>query len=364
MSEQEQKNEGVPAGAEIVPVPPRRVTDQQLEDAGLMMPTVDPSVLRAAFQKRMEVLTSILDPNRDFVYTIHFVDREGGEQRRYVQRLDHASELATATKGTYTAHPRKSGVLKLAQALGIECRLIERIGLPNDPRAEFSSVRYMATHTRTGRKEEGIGACYLSEKKGLQRHACISLADTRGYTRAVLRCAGYDNVGAEEMESVGISTEEVSIEAPLPPVRRRPPASLGDGEHYDEPVAAPAAAAPVPAHAHRPAHASPQQAPATQPMRPATQPAAQASQTQAPASPAAAAPAPDPVPISETSPAVGGLITNAQAGILSDLLLQKLGSFDRARGWLKERFGIERSIHLPEHKLGEATKALEAMEVP
>ena len=52
------------------------------------------------------------------------------------------------------------------------------------------------------------------------------------------------------------------------------------------------------------------------------------------------------------------------AAELSVLLLAKLGSRDKARAWLKDNAGVERSIHIREDQIGSITKKLEALEAP
>lgn len=337
------------AGAVLVPASGRVVTTQQIEDAGMLMPLADPAALRAAFAERQRVLTSILDPDRDFLYRISYYDRDGKSRQMMVQSLTEAKkQVEHLGKGaTFSAHPKKSGCLKLAHALGIESRLLERTGLPADPRATFSSCRYIATHKRTGRQEEGQGYCDKSERGDMKAHAIISMADTRAYCHAVLRCAGYDNVGAEEMD-YDDSAGSVVIRNDIPPERDRPALSApASGTIVEEmkssttPAAVPAAAAAKPASASAPSASAPSAS---------SEPAA-----------SNAAPSGGPPP---DGPGKGDVITNAMAAELSGKLLAKLGSKEKAREWLGTHAGVERSIYVREDQIGNLTKMLDAMEAP
>jgi hypothetical protein len=324
-------------GTALVPVTGRVVTTQQIEDAGLLMPLADPAALRAAFAERQRVLTSILDPDRDFVYSVRYHDREGNQRQLMVHTLAEANKQAAHLGGTWSAHPRKSGVLKLAHALGIESRQVEVTGLPKDQRATYSSCRYIATHKRTGRQEEGQGYCDATERGGKQKvHAIISMADTRAYCHAVLRCAGYDNVGAEELE-LDDGAGGVTIQNVMPGERDRP--ALSSQASPRSIVDAMAVTAPPVA---------------TEPVAAAT----------VPAPPATAAKEPLPPEPPPEGLGKGDVITNAMAGELSQKLLAKLGSKDKARAWLKEHAGVERSIYVREDQIGSLTKALDALEAP
>ena len=331
-------------GTEMVPVTGRVVTTQQIEDAGLMMPLADPAALRAAFAERQRVLTSILDPNRDFIYSIRYFDREGKQRTMICQTLEEAKKQSAHVGGTWSAHPKKSGVLKLAHALGIESRLAEVTGLPKDQRATFSSCRYIATHKRTGRSEEGQGYCDKTERgSNMQAHAIISMADTRAYCHAVLRCAGYDNVGADEME-LDDTGGSVTIQNVIPVERERPalvaqtiPKTVTELMG----ASAPPAAVPV----EREPQAAPAPTTAVQP-------------------PAAAAAPPEEPSAPPVDPGKGDLITSAMAGLLSKKLLAKLGSKEKAREWLVANAGCERSILVREDQFSKVEKMLDAMETP
>jgi len=329
---------------QVVAPTSRIVTTQQMEDAGIIMPLADPAVIRAANAERQRVLTSILDPDRDFLYSVKYVDRDGKQRQTMVSTRKEADDQAKHVGGVWSAHPKKSGVLKLAHALGIESKKVETTGLPKDPRATYSSCTYIATHKRTGRQEEGQGYCDKTEKAGMQNHAIISMADTRAYCHAVLRCAGYDNVGAESMVTDGIDDDFITIHNTIPVERARPAlASMAAPRTINDELAATA----PPAAEAVPAVATPAAATAsTTASAPASQPASQ------PSSPA-------------SSPAsTEGLITNAQAAELSQLLLAKLGSKDKARGWLMENANVERSLHVREDQIGKLKSMLNALEAP
>jgi len=325
------------------PAANRIVSTQQIEDAGMMMPLADPAALRAAFAERQRVLTSILDPNRDFVYSVKYVDRENKQRQLMVNTLKEAQEKSAFLEGHYTAHPKKSGVLKLAHALGIESRMVETTGLPKDTRANYSSCRYIATHKRTGRQEEGQGYCDKTERVNMQNHAIISMADTRAYCHAVLRCAGYDNVGAESMEGLDDADGAVVvIQNTMPQVRERPALSSQSSPRslVDE---------------------LKQAAPAPQ-----GEPVAKTERT-APAAAAPQSPPPDEATTPSADAAIAGkgdVITNAMAAELSQLLLAKLGSKEKAREWLKDKAGVERSVHVRDDQLGSLKSMLNALEAP
>lgn len=316
------------------------VTSGEMEAAGLMMPIADPASLRAAFAERQRILTSVLDPNYDFLYTVRYFDREGKPRQVICQTLDEAKKQAAHLSATFTAHPKKSGVIKLAHALGIESRQVEVNGLPKDPKAKYSAVRYIARHRRTGREEEGQGYCDFEEKSNMKAHAVISMADTRAYCHAVLRCAGYDNVGAEALDAGGVNDDDVAvtIRTTIPtaehqalPAQTRPPVMT------DVLASAPPAAKPEPTPAPVTPEPKPEPAAAREPL--------------------------PPVPPSDAAPR-GGVITNAMAAELSEMMVAKLGSKPKAREWLVTNAGVERSIHVREDQIGDLKKKLEAMGVP
>lgn len=308
-------------GTNIVPVEMDGsiVTDQEIEASGLMMPRVAPAVLREAFAYRQKVLTSVLDPNRDFIYSIRYF-ADGKQKQMTAGTLDEAKKHASFLNGTWSAHPKKSGVLKIAHALGIQCRLVERTGLPLDQRANFSFCTYQAVHSRTGHTAEGQGYCDKTERDKV--HALVSMADTRAYCHAVLRCAGYDQVGAESLD-VGDGDEAVTIQHQAPPKALVPET------------------APKPLDLREPPPKT-QAAPAV---------------TESPKA-SAETPAPAPTPSASGS----GVITNAMAALLSKKMLDKLGSREKCREWLMTNFGYERSVHVPEDKYQQVVAKIDAVE--
>jgi hypothetical protein len=332
-------------------------SSSELEAMGLAMPLVEPTVLRAAFAERERIITSILDPNNDFLYSVRYADPagQGKVKQAFVQRLDRALELAKATNGEWSAHPTKSGCLKLAHALGIESRRVEVTGLPVDQRANWSSCRYIARHRRTGREEEGQGYCDGTEKGGkMAAHAIISMADTRAYCHAVLRCAGYDKVGADSMvfdedETVTVISHDrraqMVVNAPPPALATSSQASGTIVDHMGGETASPETAQVESATVAKKEEPTPaKEAPA---------PAA----TQEPAPAAAPAQAPANIRVNPDS-----LITNAQAAALSNRLLTIFGSKPKASAWLVENAGVERSIHVTEDKFNPLMKKLDALE--
>ncbi len=326
-------------GAELVPAEGTTITTQQIEQLGLLMPLASPAIIRAAFAERQRVLTSILDPERDFLYSVSYTDN-GGQQRSKLFDSLEATKNAMTHLGVkkYSAHPRKSGCLKLAQALGIESKCISVVGLPTDPNASYSSCIFVATHKKTGRSEEGQGFCDFKEKPG-KAHVVISMANTRAYCHAVLRCAGYDNVGADEVEGLGWDGGEIVTIAPYVNGAQAP-ALVGDTTPVTV-TAEIAKATPAPTVA--------QQAQAI------------ISGASRPAPTEQMAPKPQTAP---AEPLPEGVITRSMAADLSALLMSKLGSKDKALAWLKTNAGVERSIHVKEDQYATLTVKLNEMETP
>src|SRR5262249_11884265 len=115
-------------------------------------------------------------------------------------KREDAARFATQNATDYRGHPKKSGVVKLAGALGIIAKRTSQQGLPQDPRADYASVVYEATYAqRPEHTAEGIGMCDGSERSRMTKHEIASTADTRAYNRAVLRLAGFSDVSAEEV---------------------------------------------------------------------------------------------------------------------------------------------------------------------
>lgn len=177
---------------------PAPIDAELMRNLGLMVPVADPVQLRAAFDQKQRLYAAILDPN-DYLYTVSYLD--GGKQRQFVStNKEHAEKVALTNGSSVHASPKKSGIVKLARALGIVARRVQGRGLPDDPNATFSYVTYEATHEASGTVEQGIGWCDMSERNGkISKHDVIATADTRAYNRAVLRLSGFGDVSADEI---------------------------------------------------------------------------------------------------------------------------------------------------------------------
>lgn len=183
--------------------------------AGLIVPPVSPEQVRSLYQMRQSYYTALLDPEHDFLYSVSYV--ESGKPREYMTTsLSSAQMFAQTYKATYKARPRRSGVEKLAESLGIQGEVVEHRGLPGDKNEDFAWVRYKATHLRTNRIAYGVGWCDTKERSSMSRHALIATADSRAFSRAVLRLIGYGEVGAEEILA-GISEGVDVVVDPTPP---------------------------------------------------------------------------------------------------------------------------------------------------
>jgi len=183
--------------------------------AGLIVPPVSPEQVRSLYQMRQSYYTALLDPEHDFLYSVSYV--ESGKPREYMTTsLPSAQMFAQTYKATYKARPRRAGVEKLAESLGIQGEVVEHRGLPGDKNEDFAWVRYKATHLRTGRVAYGVGWCDTKERASMTRHALIATADSRAFSRAVLRLIGYGEVGAEEILA-GISEGVDVVVDPTPP---------------------------------------------------------------------------------------------------------------------------------------------------
>lgn len=197
------------------------LSTSQLADLGFIMPIATPTMLRAAFAEKQRLYAAILDET-DYIYSVSYVENGRARQAIYSRRVD-AEKAAKTYLTEYRASPKKSGIVKLAAALGIEAKRVLSRGLPEDPNATFSYVTYQATHKRTGRTEEGIGWCDSKERPKL--HDIIATADTRAYNRAVLRLAGFGDVSADEIIA-GASTDEQSQAVVHVDVQPKKPAEL------------------------------------------------------------------------------------------------------------------------------------------
>jgi hypothetical protein len=199
-----------------------------LSDLGFITPIATPTRLRAAFAEKQRLYAAILDES-DYIYTVAYSENGRTKQNIYTRRVD-AEKAASAYNVEIRASPKKSGIVKLASALGIEARRKMTKGLPDDPAATYSYVVYEALHKRTGRSEEGIGWCDKTERNGrISSHDIIATADTRAYNRAILRLAGFGDVSADEIVP-GASLDEGPANAPdaMPKVPLALPASTSD----------------------------------------------------------------------------------------------------------------------------------------
>jgi hypothetical protein len=187
------------------------VSSNDLLEDGLIMPIADPQVIRAAFARKQRAMAAILD-DADYLYVVIVPERGKTEQRYFSSRTDAEKVVVSLNLPAdyLKATPKKSGIAKLALALGIEARRVEVRGLPIDDKAGFSSVTYEARHRKSGKTEQGVGWCDATEKSGrISRHEIITTADTRAYNRAVMRLAGFGDVTGEELVPMGEGERDV-----------------------------------------------------------------------------------------------------------------------------------------------------------
>lgn len=198
---------------------PDSVSMDVLRDLGFITPIASPEHLRAAFAYKQRMFAAILDSN-DYLYTVSW-QSDGKTTQRVTPNYDEAKAMADkfAHLGSELgAKPKKSGITKLARALGITARRIKQSGLPDDPTATYSFVEYEATHEDTGKTEHGVGWCDKGERGGkISTHDVIATADTRAYNRAVLRLAGFGDVSADEIVAGVSDGADVPVEVPSPP---------------------------------------------------------------------------------------------------------------------------------------------------
>jgi hypothetical protein len=193
----------------------------EFAELGLIAPIADLSKIRAAFNYKQKLLEAILSES-DYVYSAEY--KEGNRTvSRNVPTLADAKKVAEACGTSYKASPKKSGIVKLAVALGIRAVRTKTLGLPDDPSAHYSYVEYEALHEKTGQSQIGVGWCDRGERSTpLKTHEIIATADTRAYNRAILRLSGFGDVSAEEMNAIGEEQREQrgrdSAENTSPPV--------------------------------------------------------------------------------------------------------------------------------------------------
>jgi len=200
---------------------------KMLERAGYIVPVAAPRQLREASALKQRIYAAILD-ERDYMYTVSYkTNDKGRESTRQWLTMNRAEaiERANALNGVVGAKPKKSGIVKLARALGIVCRPILREERTVRGVLGFYVV-YEAAHAGTGLSEEGVGWCDPSERYGnMSIHDMIGTADTRAYNRAVLRLSGFGDVSADEIIA-GASSEEPLPEYVPEPVETKPLAAL------------------------------------------------------------------------------------------------------------------------------------------
>lgn len=203
---------------------------QTLNDMGFITPIATPEQLRKAFAQKQKLYAAILDPS-DYLYVVELPKTGGKGMRQAVFRAREQAEKAAKSsssdsyKPEIRATPKKSGIVKLARALGIIAQRKAVKGLPEDPNAQYSYVVYEAQHKGTGLTEEGVGWCDKSERGGqISTHDCIATADTRAYNRAVLRLSGFGDVSADEIIAGASMDEEIPPYVPEKKQMKKPDA--------------------------------------------------------------------------------------------------------------------------------------------
>lgn len=203
---------------------------RRLADAGYpVLIEDDAAVLRAAFAHTQRLYAAILDP-RDYLYLVSY--KEDKKTRQFVSKnRGDADKFAQTYKSEVVAKPVKTGIVKLAVALGIEAHP-ETKGWCKDELGQFYyEVTYRATHQRSGRTEYGVGACDRSERGGhIRTHDIITTADTRAYNRAILRLSGFGDVSADEV--IAATEDDLPEYIPEPsvaqPFKELPPIGSDD----------------------------------------------------------------------------------------------------------------------------------------
>ena len=388
---------------------------QNLISMGLVVPIATPEDIRAAFSIQQKLIANILDEH-DYLYVVPYT-ADGNKPRRYIT-TDRSSAIQFA-KGyelpvsAIRAAPKKSGIQKLAAALGISARRVMSGGLPNEPASDYAWVEYEARHDKTGRTASGMGFCNAKERSGTA-HEVIATADTRGYNRSVLRLAGFGDTSADDIvgtappQNLQITSDSSELkDAPPRPalsenrvmtaariwaeeICRRPAgerfqefngqvedrwrlfrarARRGDfaaAKHLGKMgISWEGEAQDTAAHQVFQVEKSPV-------AWEAIMPGVQAQNAPAPAATTSAAPADAPMAQPGTAsvsdvkqaavPAQGLVISKAQAQKLSEKLLAKLGDDkDKCRGWLKEKFNVGSSKDVPTSVYENVMAAIDAI---
>lgn len=200
---------------------PLATVDMQLmQDMGFIVPIASPEQLRAAFALKQSMFAAILHED-DYLYSVTWTS-DGRSQNRVcgTRAAAVALEEKFALLGAATsAKPKKSGIVKLARALGITAKRTKIGGLPDDPAATFAYVEYEAIHGGSGQSEIGVGWCDKTERGGnISVHDIIATADTRAYNRAILRLAGFGDVSADEI--IGSGDIDGIVEEPVTPKQK------------------------------------------------------------------------------------------------------------------------------------------------
>lgn len=199
-----------------------------LSDLGFIVPLGKATALRRAFAYKQRLYAAILDPN-DYLYIVPYDDNNKKRQFVTAERAEALKFAETRGLTTVMAKPKKSGIVKLARALGIQAKCVLRQGLPSEPTANYSYAVYEARHERTGFQEEGVGWCDRSERGGrISTHDVIATADTRAYNRAILRLSGFGDISADEIVA-GASYGDDSLGDNVPettPAPQKKPAAL------------------------------------------------------------------------------------------------------------------------------------------
>lgn len=178
---------------------------------GMIVPISTPDGLRQLYSMRQKMYAAILEEN-DYLWIVTYPETRNGRTygRQYIarNRADAEERAESIPQSSISAKPVKSGVQKLAEALGITTRCVVR-----EERKYFNRAgvycEYEARHERTGKVETGVGFCGVDERGGkISVHDMITTADTRAYNRAVLRLAAFGDVSAEEVIA-GVGTSEL-----------------------------------------------------------------------------------------------------------------------------------------------------------
>lgn len=187
-----------------------KMSDEQILRAmkahGMIVPISPPASLRQLYAMRQKMYAAILDEN-DYLWIVKYKDGKYGRQYIARNKAD-AEDRAKALSGDISAKPIKSGVQKLAEALGITARCVLREERSYIGRKGIY-CEYEAKHEHTGKIEQGVAFCGVDEKSGkISVHDMLTTADTRAYNRAVLRLAAFGDVSAEEIVA-GLGTGEL-----------------------------------------------------------------------------------------------------------------------------------------------------------